>query len=73
MPSHGFTDYDPAQAIGAQMPAQKVTHNAALTDPKEVGQLLRDITHYQGTFVVRTALNLSLLVFGIAQLRRESR
>ncbi|WP_446812044.1 hypothetical protein ACH50O_10945 [Methylomonas sp. 2BW1-5-20] len=55
------------------MPAQKVTHNAALTDPKEVGQLLRDITHYQGTFVVRTALNLSLLVFGIAQLRRESR
>ncbi|MBD9362781.1 tyrosine-type recombinase/integrase [Methylomonas fluvii] len=61
--AHGFTDYDPAQAVGAQIPAQKVTHNAAITDPKAVGQLLRDITHYQGTFVVQTALRLSPYLF----------
>jgi integrase len=61
--AHGFTDYDPAQAVGAQIPAQKVTHNAAITDPKEVGQLLRDISHYQGTFVVQTALRLSPYLF----------
>ncbi|WP_341540342.1 MULTISPECIES: tyrosine-type recombinase/integrase [Methylomonas] len=61
--AHGFTDYDPAQAVGAQIPAQKVTHNAAITDPKEVGQLLRDITDYQGTFVVQTALRLSPYLF----------
>lgn len=61
--AHGFTDYDPAQAVGAQIPAQKVTHNAAITDPKEVGQLLRDIAHYQGTFVVQTALRLSPYLF----------
>ncbi|WP_054760540.1 tyrosine-type recombinase/integrase [Methylomonas koyamae] len=61
--AHGFTDYDPAQAVGAQIPAQKVTHNAAITDPKEVGQLLRDIGNYQGTFVVQTALRLSPYLF----------
>nr|WP_157770303.1 hypothetical protein [Methylomonas koyamae] len=61
--AHGFTDYDPAQAVGAQITAQKVTHNAAITDPKAVGQLLRDIAHYQGTFVVQTALRLSPYLF----------
>ncbi|MBD9356972.1 tyrosine-type recombinase/integrase [Methylomonas albis] len=61
--AHGFTDYDPAQAVGAQIPAQKVKHNAAITEPKEVGQLLRDIAHYQGTFVVQCALRLSPYLF----------
>lgn len=35
---------------------------ATLTDPVKVGQLLRDIDQYQGTFVVRVALQLSPLV-----------
>jgi len=61
--AHGFTDYDPAQAVGAQIPAQKVKHNAAITEPKEVGQLLRDIVHYQGTFIVQCALKLSPYLF----------
>lgn len=61
--AHGFTDYDPAQAVGAQIPAQKVKHNAAITEPKEVGQLLRDIIQYQGTFVVQCALRLSPYLF----------
>ena len=61
--AHGFTDYDPAQAVGAQIPAQKVKHNAAITDPKQVGQLLRDIANYQGTFVVQCALRLSPYLF----------
>ena len=47
--AHGFTDYDPAQAVAAQIPAQKVKHRAALTEPKDVAQLLRDITSYQGS------------------------
>lgn len=37
-------------------------HYAAITDPVQVGQLLRDIDGYQGTFVVRCALKLSPLV-----------
>ncbi|WP_446812053.1 tyrosine-type recombinase/integrase [Methylomonas sp. 2BW1-5-20] len=61
--AHGFTDYDPAQAVGAQIPAQKVKHNAAITEPKEVAQLLRDIVQYQGTFVVQCALRLSPMLF----------
>jgi integrase len=61
--AHGFTDYDPAQAVAAQIPAQKVKHRAALTDPKDVGKLLRDISCYQGTFVVQCAFRLSPLLF----------
>lgn len=61
--AHGFTDYDPAQAVAKQIPAQKVKHRAALTDPKEVGQLMRSIDSYQGTFVVQSALKISPLLF----------
>ena len=61
--AHGFTDYDPAQAVAAQIPAQKVKHRAALTEPKDVAQLLRDIYSYQGTFVVQCAFRLSPLLF----------
>ncbi|UOA07138.1 integrase arm-type DNA-binding domain-containing protein [Methylobacter sp. S3L5C] len=53
--AHGFTDYDPAQAVATQIPAQKAKHRAALTEPKDVAQLLRDIGCYQGTFVVQCA------------------
>lgn len=37
-------------------------HFAAITDPLKVGQLLRDMDAYQGSFVVRCALQLSALV-----------
>jgi integrase len=61
--AHGFTDYDPAQAVAAQIPAQKVKQRAALIEPKDVAQLLRDIYNYQGTFVVQCALRMSPLLF----------
>lgn len=61
--AHGFIDYDPAQAVAAQIPAQKAKHRAALTEPKDVAQLLRDIYSYQGTFVVQSAFRLSPLLF----------
>jgi integrase len=60
---HEFTDYDPAQPVTKQIPAQKVKHRAAVIDPKQVGQLLRDISNYQGTFVVQCAFRLSPLLF----------
>lgn len=53
----------PAQPVAKQIPAQKVKHNAAATEPKEVAQLLRNIYHYQGTFVVQCALRLSPYLF----------
>lgn len=61
--AHGFTDYDPSQAVAAQIPAQKAKHNAAVTEPKEVAQLLRDIYQYEGTFIVQCTLRFSPLVF----------
>jgi len=60
---HNFTDYDPAQPVTKQIPAQKVKHRAAIIDPKQVAQLLRDIGNYQGTFVVQLAFRLSPLLF----------
>lgn len=60
---HNFTDYDPAQPVAKQIPAQKPKHRAAIIDPKQVGQLLRDMYAYQGTFVVQMALRLSPLLF----------
>lgn len=60
---HNFTEYDPAQPVAKQIPAQKIKHRAAIIDPKQVGQLLRDISNYQGTFVVQSAFRLSPLLF----------
>ena len=60
---HNFTDYDPAQPVARQIPAPKVKHRAAIIDPKQVAQLLRDISNYQGTFVVQSAFRLSPLLF----------
>jgi integrase len=41
----------------------KEKHHASITDPKAIGELLRDIEGYQGAFVTRCALRLAPLVF----------
>ena len=48
--------------VGALAPRQ-IKHHAAITDPAELGALLRSIDSYQGTFIVRCALKLLPLVF----------
>lgn len=48
--------------IGSLPPAQK-RHLAAITEPKEVANLLRAIDNYHGSFIVKCALRLSPLVF----------
>ena len=45
------------------LPPSKATHFASITDPKAIGQLLRDIDGYQGGLVVKSALRLAPLVF----------
>ena len=57
------TDYDPAQPVAKQIPTKKPKHRAAIIDPRQVGQLLRDIHNYKGTYVVQMALKLSPLLF----------
>jgi integrase len=58
-----ITDYNPALPVAARVPAPDVKHRAALTDPNQVAQLLRDISNYQGTFVVQCAFRLSPYLF----------
>jgi integrase len=45
------------------LPNVKVKHHAAITDPAQVGPLLRAIDNYHGGFAVRCALRLMPLVF----------
>ena len=60
---HGLADADPAWPVRRQIPANKVIHQPAVTDPKLVGKLMNDIDGYKGTFVVCMAFKLAPLLF----------
>ncbi len=61
----GLTDRDPTYELqGPDTFKNKPTkHHAAITDPKAFGGLLRAIAGYEGHFVIKTALQLSPMVF----------
>lgn len=64
---HAITDgravSDPCRDLRGTLPNARTRHLSALTDPAEVGGLMRAIEGYSGTFVVRGALRLAPLVF----------
>lgn len=45
------------------LPAPRSRHYAAITDPAQLGQLLRDIRGYNGAFITRCALRLAAVIF----------
>ncbi|MHB8843990.1 MAG: tyrosine-type recombinase/integrase [Nitrospirota bacterium] len=59
----GRAERDPAADLKGALPPAPKTHLAALTDPKEVADLLRIMDGYEGSFVTRCALRLAPLVF----------
>jgi integrase len=59
----GRAERDPTGDLRGALPPFKGNHFAAITDPKRVGQLLREIEGYQGTYAVNCALRLAPLVF----------
>lgn len=59
----GRAERDPSADLRGALPPVRETHFAAVTDPKEVGALLRVINGFSGTFIVKSALKLSPLVF----------
>jgi integrase len=59
----GRADRDPSGDLRGALPPMKHEHFAAITDPVEVGKLLRTIDGFRGTFVVQCALRLAPLVF----------
>ena len=59
----GHADLDPLPSLRGSLKAHKTKHLAAMTDPKEVGRLLRMIDAYPGSFVVSCALKIAPYVF----------
>jgi len=61
--ANGLMEYDSSPAVTDALPPKKVTHRAAITDPRLIGRLMKDIDNYEGPFIVKCALILSPLLF----------
>jgi len=59
----GRAERDPTGDLRGALPPTREKHMAALTDPAEVGALLRAVDAFRGTLIVQSALKLSALVF----------
>jgi integrase len=59
----GRAERDPAGDLVGALPKVKVKNFATITEPKEIGALLRCIEEYQGDLKTRCALKLAPLVF----------
>jgi integrase len=59
----GRAERDPSQDLKDAIPSTKKNHFASITDPVEVGELLRAIEGFRGTFVVQCALRLAPMLF----------
>ena len=59
----GRADRDPTADLKGALPPPETRHFPAITDPKEVGPLLRAIDGYEGSSVVKWALQLAPLLF----------
>lgn len=59
----GFASYNPAPDLKGALPAPVVKNMAAMIEPQEVAQLLRNIDGYRGTLTVQCALKLAPLLF----------
>ena len=59
----GRVERDPCGDLRGAIPPAKVRHHPTMTDPKKIGELLRAVDGYEGSIVVRCALQLSPLVF----------
>lgn len=54
---------DPSSDLRGALPSAKPVHMASVTEPKKVATLLRTFDAYEGTVIVRCALQLAPLVF----------
>ncbi|PKO82672.1 MAG: integrase [Betaproteobacteria bacterium HGW-Betaproteobacteria-13] len=59
----GRADRDPTRDLRGALPPRRTGHFAAITEPSEVGALLRAIDGFKGTLIVQSALKLGPLVF----------
>jgi integrase len=59
----GRADNDPSAALRGALPPTRQKHHASITDPKKIGELLRAVDGYKGSFITRCALQLASLTF----------
>jgi integrase len=59
----GRAERDPSRDLSGALAPVKEKHLASITDPQEVGALLRAIDAYNGEWITRCALRLAPLVF----------
>lgn len=59
----GRAERDPCPDLRGALPPAKETNLPSITDPVQVGELLRAIQAFRGTFVVQSALRLAPLLF----------
>ncbi len=59
----GRAERDPSGDLRGALPPVKGKHFAAVTEPKQVAEVLRALDGYEGTLTVRCALRLAPLVF----------
>lgn len=59
----GRAERDPSGDLKGALAPVKKRHHASITDPIEVGKLLRAINSYEGVFITKCALQLAPLVF----------
>ena len=62
---HGKIDRDPSRDIELKdiLPPQNIKHHSSVIDPKQVGELMRAIDCFTGSFITQCALQLAPLVF----------
>ena len=59
----GYAKYDVAAGLAEALPPVQTEHYAAITNPKEIGHLLRAIDSYQGDISILYALRIMPYVF----------
>jgi len=59
----GRAERDPAADLKGALPPTRPKHHASIVEPKKIGELLRAINEYSGSFITSTALKLSPLLF----------
>ncbi len=59
----GRAERDPSGDLKGALPPVKSKHHASITDPKKIGELLRAIDGFTGSFITKCAMQLAPLVF----------
>ncbi|TJY55800.1 DUF4102 domain-containing protein [Sinimarinibacterium sp. CAU 1509] len=61
--STGRAERNPVADLRGAIPPTRQKHHASITDPREIGALLRDLHAYKGSFITACALQIAPLLF----------